>query len=185
MVKDYKSMTQEELENVLAEIVKKNYEKGVLLLDHNFQLKRLLDIVNIPDVDDIDDLICIVREMKKKPFIKRFFLKDTEKVDFRLVQIENDKVVELFAFPYFSDIKDEIMTMYLVDRLKDHNLAFGTYSVVQMINDKFVGTLAVLFYNENPLLDCAEDNDRAICEKAYASKDIYREALRKIIETKK
>lgn len=53
-----------------------------------------------------------------------------------------------------------------------------------MLNDKFIGTLAVMFYNEKPYLDCAEDNDCADCEKAYNSKDIYREATKRLVESK-
>ena len=49
MMKDYKNMTQEELEKELTEIVKKNYEKGVVLLDRDYdictlRLKKLSDI---------------------------------------------------------------------------------------------------------------------------------------------
>lgn len=38
--------------------------------------------------------------------------------------------------------------------------------------------------NERPYLDCAEDNDCTKCEMFYDIKDIYREAARRLTETK-
>lgn len=119
MSKDYKNMTQEELEKELVEIVKKNYEKGVLLLDHNFNIKRLRTITEIQDVEDIDSLICIMRSMKHVPDIKKYFLKDTDKIDFKCIRLDDGKAVELLSFSNFSSIDDAIMQMYLRDRLKD------------------------------------------------------------------
>ena len=74
MMKDYKNMTQEELEKELAEIVKKNYEKGVILLDRDYdictlRLKKLSDIENI---EDIDAIIAIIHNMKYKPDLKSY-----------------------------------------------------------------------------------------------------------------
>lgn len=74
MIKDYKNMTQEELEKELAEIVKKNYEKGVVLLDRDYdictlRLKKLSDIENI---EDIDAIIAIIHNMKYKPVLKSY-----------------------------------------------------------------------------------------------------------------
>lgn len=74
MMKDYSKMTQEELEKELAEIVKKNYEKGVVLLDRDYdictlRLKKLSDIENI---EDIDAIIAIIHNMKYKPDLKSY-----------------------------------------------------------------------------------------------------------------
>lgn len=74
MTKDYKNMTQEELEKELAEIVKKNYEKGVILLDRDYdictlRLKKMSDMENI---EDIDAIIAIIRTMKYKPDLKAY-----------------------------------------------------------------------------------------------------------------
>lgn len=184
MSKDYKNMTQEELEKELVEIVKKNYEKGILLLDHNFNIKRLRTITEIQDVEDIDSLICIMRSMKHMPDMKKYFLKDTDKIEFKCIRLDKGKAVGLLSFTDFSDIDDAIMLMYLRDRLKDKHAAHGSYPIVQMLNGKFFGTLAVMFYSEKPFLDCAENNDCAECEKAYNSKDIYREATRRLAESK-
>jgi len=184
MNKDYKNMTQEELEKELAEIVKKNYEKGILLLDHNFNIKRLKTITEIQDVEDIDSLICIMRSMKHMPDMKKFFLKDTDKIEFKCIRLDKGKAVELLSFTNFSNIDDAIMQMYLRDRLKDKNAAYGSYPIVQMLNGKFIGTLAVMFYNEEPYLNFAEDDDCTDCEKVYNSKDIYREATRRMVESK-
>lgn len=81
MMKDYRNMTQEELEKELAEIVKKNYEKGVVLLDRNYdictlRLKKLSDMENI---EDIDAIISILRVIKYKPDLKRFCKGMTDK----------------------------------------------------------------------------------------------------------
>lgn len=184
MSKDYKNMTQEELEKELVKIVKKNYEKGILLLDHNFNIKKLRTITETQDVEDIDSLICIMRSMKNMPDMKKYFLKDTDKIEFKCVCLDEGKAVELLSFPNFSNIDDVIMQMYLRDRLKDRHTAYGTYPIVQLLNGKFIGTLAAMIYNKEPYLDCAEDNDCADCEKAYNSKDIYREATRRLVESK-
>lgn len=184
MSKDYKNLAQEKLEKELVEIVKKNYEKGILLLDHNFNIKRLKNITEIQDVEDIDSLICIMRSMKYMPDMTKYFLKDTDKIVFKCICLNKGKAVEILSFPNFSNVDDAIMKMYLTDRLKDKHAAYGTYLIVQMLNGKFIGTLAVMFYNEKPYLDCAEDNDCADCEKAYNSKDIYREATRRLVASK-
>lgn len=184
MSKDYKDMTQEELENEMAEIVKRNYDKGILLLDHNFSLKTIRELTEISDVIDIDKLICIMRSMKHVPDMRKYFLKDTDKVDFRLISITDGKAIELLSFPYFSNRQDKIMQMYLTDRLKDRNYEFGEYPIVQMINDKFVGTLAVMFYGEKSFLDCAEHEDSVRCENAYGTEDIYLEATKRLVESK-
>ncbi|MDE5831357.1 MAG: hypothetical protein K2H53_07375 [Clostridia bacterium] len=184
MSKDYKKMTQEELEKELVDIVKKNYEKGILLLDHNFDIKRLRTITEMQNVEGIDALICIMRSMKYMPDLSKYFLKDTDKMEFKLIEIIGDKVYELLSFTNFSSIDDEIMLMYLTDRLNDKHTSYGSYLVVQMLNGKFIGTLAVMFYNEEPYLDCVEDNDCAECEKIYNTKDIYREATKRLIESK-
>jgi len=184
MNKDYKNMTQEGLEKELVEIVKKNYEKGILLLDHNFNIKRLRTITETQDVEDIDALICIMRSMEHMPDMTKYFLKDTDKIEFKCIRLDDGKAVELLSFPNFSNIDDAIMQMYLRDRLKDKYAAYGSYPIVQMLNGKFFGTLAVMFYDEEPYLGCAEDNDCADCEKAYNSKDIYREATRRLVESK-
>lgn len=184
MSKDYKQMSQEELENEMAEIVKRNYEKGMLLLDHNFSLKTIRELTEISDVIDIDKLIIIMRSMEHMPDMKKYFLKDTDKVDFRLIRIMDGKAVELLSFQYFSNRNDKIMRMYLADRLKDRNHEYGEYPIVQMVNDKFVGTLAVMFYGKESFLDCAEHEDSVRCEKAYGTKDIYLEAANRLVESK-
>ena len=53
------------------------------------------------------------------------------------------------------------------DRLKDKQVPYGSYPIVQVLNGKFIGTLAVMFYNDKPYLDCAEDNDCIRCETVY------------------
>lgn len=106
MSKDYKEMTQEELEMELVEIVKKNYEKGILLLDHNFSIKKLRTITEMQDVEDIDALICIMRSLKYMPDMAKYFLKDTDKIEFKLIEIIGDKVFELLSFTSFSGIDD-------------------------------------------------------------------------------
>jgi hypothetical protein len=185
MSKNYKEMTQEELEKAMVDIVKKNYEKGILLLDHNFSIKKIRTITEMQDVEeDIDALICIMRSMKHMPDMRKYFLKDTDKVSFRLINIVDGRPIELLSFPYFSERQDKIMLMYLTDRLKDKHVPYGSYPIVQMLNGKFIGTLAVMFYNEKPYLDCAEDNDCAKCEMVYGTKDIYREATIRLAETK-
>lgn len=177
-------MTQEELEKELVDIVKKNYEKGILLLDHNFNLKRLKTITEMKDIEDIDTLIYIMRSLKYMPDMAKYFLKDTDKIEFKLIQIIDDKVVDMLSFDSFSSINDEIMQMYLTDRLKDKYAPYGSYPIVQVLNGKFVGTLAVMFYNDKPYLDCAEDNDCVKCEKVYGTKDIYREAAKRLVESR-
>lgn len=184
MSKDYNQMTQEVLENEMVEIIKRNYDKGILLLDHNFSIRTMRELTEISDVVDIDKLICIMRSMKNVPDMRKYFLKDTDKVDFRLIHITDGKAVELLSFPYFSNRQDKIMRMYLIDRLKDHNHEFGEYPIVQMINDKFVGTLAVMFYGKESFIDCAEHEDSVICEKAYGTRDVYLEAANRLVESK-
>ena len=71
-MKDYSKMTQEELEKELAEIVKKNYEKGVVLLDRNYDMCGLRKLTCIENVEDIDAIICIIRAMKYKPDLKQY-----------------------------------------------------------------------------------------------------------------
>lgn len=188
MMKDYKTMTQEELEKELAEIVKKNYEKGVLLLDHNFDIKRLRAITDTSDVEHIDEIISILRSLKNMPDMKKYFLKETDVVEYRLIDIVEGCPVNVLIFPHFSNVNDEIMQMYFHDRLIDLGVGSGMYYIVQMLNDKFIGTLGTLFYNEDDdsaVLDCAEDNDCAICESAYKSKDIYREATKRLLVNQK
>lgn len=184
MGKNYSGMKQKELEMELLEIVKKNYEKGILLLDHNFNIKRMRDLTKASDIEEIDDIISIMRHMKGVPNLKKYFLKDTDKMEFKLVEIIGDKVFDILSFSNFSSIDDAIMRMYLTDRLKDKYLPYGSYPIVQMLNGKFIGTLAVMFYNDKPYLDCAEDNDCAKCEMIYGTKDIYREAEKRLVETK-
>lgn len=65
-------MTQEELEKELAEIVKKNYEKGVILLDRNYDIYRLRRLTCMENIEDIDDIIAILRAMKYKPDLKPY-----------------------------------------------------------------------------------------------------------------
>ena len=74
MIKDYKNMTQEELEKELAEIVKKNYEKGVVLLDRDYDIctLRLKKLSDIEDIEDIDAIIAIIHNMKYKPDLKSY-----------------------------------------------------------------------------------------------------------------
>ena len=87
MGKNYSGMKQKELEMELLEIVKKNYEKGLLLLDHNFDIKRMRDLTKVSDIEEIDDIISIMRHMKGVPNFRKHFLKDTDKMEFRLIQI--------------------------------------------------------------------------------------------------
>lgn len=73
-MKDYKNMTQEELEKELAEIVKKNYEKGVVILNRNYDIctLRLKKLSDLKDVEDIDSITAIIRSMKYKPDLKQY-----------------------------------------------------------------------------------------------------------------
>ena len=57
MSKDYKEMAQEELENEMVEVIKRNYDKGILLLDHNFSIRTIKKITEMSDVVNIDALI--------------------------------------------------------------------------------------------------------------------------------
>lgn len=71
-MKDYQNMTQEELEKELAEIIKKNYEQGVVLLDRNYNIKLAKGIKAIHNIDDIYSIITILREMKYIPDLKKY-----------------------------------------------------------------------------------------------------------------
>ena len=141
-------------------------------------------MTEMQDVEDIDAIICIMRSMKYMPDMAKYFLDDTDKIEFKLIEIIGDKVSDLLSFTNFSNVDDAIMQMYLTDRLKDKHASYGSYPVVQMLNGKFIGTLAVLFYNEEPYLDCAEDNYCAECERVYSTKDIYREAAKRLAGSK-
>lgn len=79
MMKEYKNMTQEELEKELAEIVKKNYEKGVVLLDRDYNVKLVKSIKAVHDIEDIDSIIAIMRAMKYKPDLKQYCKGMTDK----------------------------------------------------------------------------------------------------------
>lgn len=74
MMKDYSKMTHEELEKELAEIVKKNYEKGVVLLDRNYDIctLKIKKLSDLKDVEDIDSITTIIRAMKYKPDLKPY-----------------------------------------------------------------------------------------------------------------
>ena len=72
IMKDYSKMTHEELEKELAEIIKKNYEKGVVLLDRDYDLDRLRRLSCMENVEDIDAITAIIRSMKRKPDLKRY-----------------------------------------------------------------------------------------------------------------
>lgn len=72
MTKDYKNMTQEELEKELAEIVKKNYEQGVILLDRNYNVKLAKSVKAVQNIEDIDSIIAILRAMKYMPDLKPY-----------------------------------------------------------------------------------------------------------------
>lgn len=76
MMKDYKSMSQEELEKELAEIIRKNYEKGVVLLDRNYDIYRLQ---KTEKVENIDEIIVILRAMKYEPDLKKYCKGMTDK----------------------------------------------------------------------------------------------------------
>lgn len=180
-MKDYNNMTQEELEKELAEIVKKNYEKGVLLLDHNFRLKGLRNYTEMKNVEDIDNLICIMRSIRHMPDMRKYFLKDTDNIEYRCIDIVNGIPVTVFSFTDFSDSDDKIIEMYFKDRFQDLGVEFGEYPIVQMLNGKFIGTLAVFFYNDQSFLDGAEHDFHVRCEKAYGSKDIYLDAVRRLL----
>lgn len=71
-MKDYSKMTQEELEKELAEFVKKNYEKGVVLLNRNYEMCSLKNFTCVENVEDIDTIICIIRAMRNKPNLKSY-----------------------------------------------------------------------------------------------------------------
>lgn len=79
MMKDYKNMTQEELEKELAEIVKKNYENGVVLLNHDYNINLAKSIKFVYDIEDIDSIIAILRAMKYKPDLKQYCKGMTDK----------------------------------------------------------------------------------------------------------
>lgn len=114
MSKDYKEMAQEELENEMVEVIKRNYDKGILLLDHNFSIRTIKKITEMSDVVNIDALISIMRSMKHVPDMRKHFLKDTDKVDFRLITITDGKAVELLSFSHFSNRQDkELFKNYL------------------------------------------------------------------------
>ena len=79
MTKNYSKMTQEELEKELAEIVKKNYEKGIVLLDRNYNVKLTKSVKVVQDIEDIDSIIAIIRSMKYIPDLKRYCKGMTDK----------------------------------------------------------------------------------------------------------
>lgn len=72
-MKDYRGMTQEELDQKLAEFIKKNYEKGVFLLDRYYRLKTLKDYkyFNSVHMEDPTDMVVIVRRLDHMPDFKR------------------------------------------------------------------------------------------------------------------
>ncbi|MBM6752576.1 hypothetical protein H6A65_13930 [Mediterraneibacter glycyrrhizinilyticus] len=74
MEKNYSTMTQEELEKALAEIVKKNYEKGIVLLDRNYDIAhlRLKNIAFLKGIEGMDDIIAIIRSMQHKLNLKKY-----------------------------------------------------------------------------------------------------------------
>lgn len=74
MEKNYSTMTQEDLEKALAEIVKKNYEKGIVLLDRNYDIAhlRLKNIASLKDIEGMDDILAIIRSMQQKPNLKKY-----------------------------------------------------------------------------------------------------------------
>lgn len=114
---------------------------------------------------------------------EKFLRNDINKIEFKLIEIIDDKVFELFSFANFSNINDKIMLMYLTDKLKDKNTSYGSYPIVMMLNGEFITTLAVMFYNKYPFLDYANDNDCINCARVYNAKDTYREAAIKVIES--
>lgn len=71
MVKDYTNMTQEELEIELSKLIKKNYEKGIVLLDRDYKMCSLRTLTDIEKVENIDDIISILRAMKVNPNMKK------------------------------------------------------------------------------------------------------------------
>lgn len=79
MMKDFKNMTQEELEKHLSEIIKKNYEKGVILLDRNYNVKLAKSVKVVQDIEDIDSIIAILRAMKYIPNLKPYCKGMTDK----------------------------------------------------------------------------------------------------------
>ena len=70
MKKDYNNMTQEELNHELAEIVRKNYEQGVVLLDRDYNFISFQKLSQIEKIEDIDYMIAILRSMKYSPNLK-------------------------------------------------------------------------------------------------------------------
>lgn len=79
MMKDYNNMTQEELNHELAEIVRKNYEQGVVLLDRDYNFISFQKLSQIEKIEDIDNMIAIFRSMKYSPNLKPYCKGMTEK----------------------------------------------------------------------------------------------------------
>lgn len=79
MKKDYNNMTQVELDLELSEIVRKNYEKGVVLLDRDYNFISFQKLSRIEYIEDIDNIIAILRSMKHSPNLKLYCKGMTDK----------------------------------------------------------------------------------------------------------
>lgn len=69
--KKYDDMTQAELTEEFANIIKQNYENGICLLDSNYELIQFDQILE-KDIIKIDDAISIVRNLKRMPNFKEY-----------------------------------------------------------------------------------------------------------------
>ena len=68
------------------------------------------DLTKVSDIEEIDDIISIMRHMKGVPNFRKHFLKDTDKMEFRLIQIIDEKAVdELSPFSTIFHINSYIV----------------------------------------------------------------------------
>lgn len=78
-MRNYKNMTQEKLEEELVGIIKSNLENGVVLLDHDFNIKKITDLPEVEKIEGMDEMITIMRSMYHIPNMRKYFAKDIEK----------------------------------------------------------------------------------------------------------
>lgn len=78
-MKNYKNMTQEKLEEELVGIIKSNLENGVVLLDQDFNIKKITDLSEVEKIEGMDEMITIMRSMYHIPNMRKYFAKDIEK----------------------------------------------------------------------------------------------------------
>lgn len=71
-MKNYQGMTQEELEKELAGIVRRNYEKGIIVLDQNYEIDIYMAIRKLSDMEDVGAMVEILRVIKCKPELRKY-----------------------------------------------------------------------------------------------------------------